>query len=563
MALINDPAFLDRDLGSTNGAILRFLDEEPTITLSCTGEIQVIYTNAAGEQQTETYADLEAEEITVAAAAASPTYLIGAVTFISTANQLQSVDLRALRTLTTLDLSGQTDIYSINLYGCRKLEELNLSGCTGLQQLDLKENTLLQQLNLSGCAGLQQLDLRTNTLLRVVDLTDCTGLSYLDATMLTKLEELHIDGTQLQSPGNTLLIARAAGGGNKTNQYFDADGRLLMQRNEDGSTTYYDENEVERITIDSNGAVVHINAPLTQGRENIASGNNSFAHGVQSQATGAASHSEGGATQAIGICAHAEGSSAQDTPGRAQGDYSHSEGVGCHADGYASHAEGMKTRATGAECHAEGNNTTAGNSQSHAEGLNSVASGAQSHAEGNTTTASGTCSHSEGLSTTANNQGSHAEGYRTTASGQYSHAEGNYTVAGGNESHAEGERTTTAASNSHVQGRWNNSKELGNASFAHGCGSSETTRKNALLISGSQIYILGVGGYDGTNSGTEGVMSLQQVIASMLNPESMVLSLDDSVPTTYKEKPISLWTAKDLADYNKDLLLEWEMQQEE
>ncbi len=194
-------------------------------------------------------------------------------------------------------------------------------------------------------------------------------------------------------------------------------------------------------------------------------------------------------------------------------------------------AHGSGCKATKLCSHAEGSSTTAAANNAHAEGSGCGARGIASHAEGSSCEAYGDGSHAEGLSTLANEYHSHAEGYSTKAAGLYSHA----------------------------QGIHNNSDDADTqGAFSHGCG-TVTQKKNAFTIIGSQVYMLGVGGYDGTNHRAQGVMSVQQVLAAMLNPEAMTLGMDDDdapIPT-YKDKDVHEWTAKDLADYNRDLLAEW------
>lgn len=49
----------------------------------------------------------------------------------------------------------------------------------------------------------------------------------------------------------------------------------------------------------------------------------------------------------------------------------------------------------------------------------------------------------------------------------------------------------------------------------HGCGTSSDDLCNAFLIAGDQIYMRGIGDYDGTNYGAEGVKSVQTVIREL------------------------------------------------
>lgn len=226
-------------------------------------------------------------------------------------------------------------------------------------------------------------------------------------------------------------------------------------------------------------------------------------------ASGVGSHAEGWGTTASGQWSHAEGIAwnpynypLATTRSRATGVGSHVEGCGNTASGISSHAEGRATKATGLGCHAEGEDTQANGEKSHAEGDGSITNGARSHAEGTSCTANGGTSHVEGnYCTTGTNGGS-------------AHAEGSYTTANAAASHTEGYRTITTEGGSHAQGCWNK-VEGGSYAFMHGCGTADADRKNAFLIAGDEVYMLGVGGYDGTNYGAEGVQSVQTVIRAL------------------------------------------------
>ena len=205
--------------------------------------------------------------------------------------------------------------------------------------------------------------------------------------------------------------------------------------------------------------------------------------------------------------------------------------------------------ATGLGSHAEGYSTTAsGDYGCHAEGNLTQATGYVTHAEGNLTKASETASHAEGGETEAKANYSHAEGYQTKAIGRQSHAEGGYTKAIGLRAHAEGEGASadnlcavgydshteglfTQAQNyaEHAQGAANVShKTASNAATAwqgdgnhtlHSIGNGRytDTQSNAVeVMQNADVYIKGVGGYDGVHikseQGYETVKTLQQVI---------------------------------------------------
>lgn len=163
------------------------------------------------------------------------------------------------------------------------------------------------------------------------------------------------------------------------------------------------------------------------------------------------------------------------------GQYSFSNGKETIASGDNSHAEGKNTQATNINCHAEGSYSCAEGNTSHAEGNDTTASGDYSHAEGCRTSASGGNSHAEGYKTVASGSISHAEGNTTTSSGNYSHAEGNETTASGYNSHAEGHGTTAHGENQHAEGKYNIIDTEGK--YAHIVGNGDSNnRSNAHTL---------------------------------------------------------------------------------
>lgn len=178
------------------------------------------------------------------------------------------------------------------------------------------------------------------------------------------------------------------------------------------------------------------------------------------------------------------------------GQYAHAEGFNTKALQKYSHAEGKDTVAAGQYSHAEGRNTEAFYA-AHSEGRDTHATGERSHAEGQGTYAMGIASHSEGRDTHSKGENSHAEGLRGWANGANSHTEGTDTVADGSHSHAEGLGTKATNQAEHAQGRYNKSNTGTLSSI--GIGTSSTDRKNAVeVMENGDVYIFGVGGYDGT-----------------------------------------------------------------
>ena len=99
----------------------------------------------------------------------------------------------------------------------------------------------------------------------------------------------------------------------------------------------------------------------------------------------------------------------------------------------------------------------------------------------------------------------HAEGMGTQA-GYAAHAEGINTKAMTECSHAEGRNTITTNPDEHAQGRHNksNTGETDADKTIHSIGvGTGDNRKNAVeVMANGDTYIMGIGGYDGTNPGT-------------------------------------------------------------
>lgn len=178
----------------------------------------------------------------------------------------------------------------------------------------------------------------------------------------------------------------------------------------------------------------------------------------------------------------------KDTGCDARGDYSVAEGFGTLAESDLSHAEGWVSRTI-----IDDTDTDTHGHASHAEGSHTIAKGACSHAEGNT----------------------------TESMGMYSHAEGSGTISGGRSSHAEGDGTLTNNVAEHAEGSYNKSHstkdgDTKNTIHSIGIGTSMSDRKNAVeVMQNGDVYIVGIGGYDGTNM--ESSQTVQQVIAQLLS----------------------------------------------
>lgn len=166
-----------------------------------------------------------------------------------------------------------------------------------------------------------------------------------------------------------------------------------------------------------------------------------------------------------------------------------------------------------------------------AEGLNTLAKSDYSHTEGWATRtivdptdpdSHGHASHAEGSHTIAKGTASHAEGNSCESIGWYSHAEGSGSVSGGISSHTEGDGTITNNYAEHAEGTYNKSNPSSSSSakdgtlHSVGIGTSMTDRKNAFeIMQNGDIYVVGIGGYDGTNPSEAD--TLQKVLIDFYN----------------------------------------------
>jgi hypothetical protein len=160
-----------------------------------------------------------------------------------------------------------------------------------------------------------------------------------------------------------------------------------------------------------------------------------------------------------------------------------------------------------------GNNTVTG-TLAVALGSTNEVSGYDGFAAGEDNTVTGNEAAAIGDDNTASGNNSLATGHHTVASGSSSHSEGNTTEAAGNYSHAEGQGTIAEGTASHAEGKWNQ----GNADSIHevGIGTNNVNRKNAEEIkTDGRKYVIGIGGYDGTNAGAQNVQSVQEAFDSI------------------------------------------------
>lgn len=324
----------------------------------------------------------------------------------------------------------------------------------------------------------------------------------------------------------------------------------------------------------------------TEGFYNETNGENSHAEGSYNSTSGESSHAEGKNNTADGNYSHAEGLDNEVT-----GDYSHVEGYANTCDAQYSHVEGINNGARGSCSHVEGisnistiNNQhiegtyskesdsihivgigTSGTSRKNAheitlegkhyipniggyDGTNKesakdlasefnnkpgkiVDGGEIFNHSSNTITGSGVNNHVEGQGTSCMSSNcSHAEGMNTICASTAAHAEGQNTTAGGVGSHAEGVGTAIGVEGGHVEGKYNAATD---SIHIVGGGTSSDDRKNLHEIkSDGKQYVIGVGGYDGTNR--DSATDLATVIGEFRAPYIIGFISYASTPTDDK-----------------------------
>ena len=282
------------------------------------------------------------------------------------------------------------------------------------------------------------------------------------------------------------------------------------------------------------GAEARGNYSTALGNGTISGGKSSLAEGQETKSWGEGSHSEGHYSQSAGKYSHAEGQS------QAHKDYSHSEGQSTDCHGNSGHTEGFVTSVAGDYAHAEGDGgggseiaivSINGNvfSLSSVDGLTtdsvlkydefyyriiSINTSANTVTVDKQITVSTWDAGTRMRYGVAYATGSHVEGRHGLALRVNSHVEGNENVTDGNNSHAEGYNTRTRNDNEHAEGQYNKS----NVGTIHsvGIGTSESDRKNAFeIMDNGDIYVIGIGNYDGTNPNRPGVQTLQQFLSSL------------------------------------------------
>ena len=185
-----------------------------------------------------------------------------------------------------------------------------------------------------------------------------------------------------------------------------------------------------------------------------ATGQSSFAVGLDSTASGTSSISGGYLTIASGDVSVALGNGAQ-----AAGTYSYSIGHLSKANGDNSVALGFFNESNGQYATSFGKSTEASGNSSTSIGDSTTASGQTATAMGENTTASGYVSLALGKNTTSSAEQSIAAGFGSIAEGNRSTALGFYSKASGTSSTALGLHTVSESPSSLVIGTWNELNE--------------------------------------------------------------------------------------------------------
>lgn len=131
---------------------------------------------------------------------------------------------------------------------------------------------------------------------------------------------------------------------------------------------------------------------------------------------------------------------------------------------------------------------------------------------------------------------SHSENEGNISYGEGSHSEGEYTVAIGNFSHTEGIGTITNNVGEHAEGQYNKSTKTnttygnaGNTQHSIGIGTS-SARKNAVeVMQNGDMYVIGLGGYDGTNPTATTSSSIQSIVSGIVTQLSDIETVLDQI----------------------------------
>ena len=291
------------------------------------------------------------------------------------------------------------------------------------------------------------------------------------------------------------------------------------------------------LTVDANGALA---VDTTTIQEKLTAGSGISISGNTISATG------GGGS---GLWVSGTGTDSLLSPGAANNHISYANGQGAinagnytqagSTGGFPSAASGAYSAVFGTNTSATGDNAASFGYRNRAGGDNAFSVGEHCQATGNNSFAGGTdasafLDHTFAWNGSALSQNAIAMGFNSSATGQHSVAIGsgattdrNYGLALGLNAHASG--TNSAAVGMNVEtgnvnetalGAYNKtydsltySSDADRTHFTIGNGTSSNSCSNVLEIKNNDdVYLVGVGNYDGTNARQAGVQTLQAVI---------------------------------------------------
>jgi len=237
------------------------------------------------------------------------------------------------------------------------------------------------------------------------------------------------------------------------------------------------------------------------GNNTIASGDVSFAAGLNTVASAANSTAFGVGTEASGSAATAMGD--QTTANAANAT---AMGLKTTASGIESTALGAETVASEAQATAMGDGTTASGPNATAMGGGSIASGGSATAMGFDTEASGDFATAIGRSTTASKRGATAMGRFPTASGDAATAMGFSTTASSANATAMGSETTANGISATAMGSETTASDFAATAMGEqttASGEASTAMGNGTIA--SNFTSLSVGSYNDANSTAGGL----------------------------------------------------------
>ena len=160
---------------SDNVVTFTTLSADPTITLSCSGQI-AIHSVSGGIPRTQTYSELNAEDIAIVADANSQVTINGDVTDMFCTNlhgcDLLSLDVSRDAELLVLGIEGQNNLVAVDVTHNSKLKALPIQHCSLISDIDVTQNQDLDTLVLVGIPLVTTIDVRNNPHLNTLGIND-------------------------------------------------------------------------------------------------------------------------------------------------------------------------------------------------------------------------------------------------------------------------------------------------------------------------------------------------------------------------------------------------------